>query len=154
MEPTIWGPPAWIFLHTITLNYPHKPTMEEKNYYKHFFLNLENVLPCTYCAHNYKIHLQKYPIEKFLDSKKNLVQWLIHIHNEVNKIFNKKIISYEEFITIYKKIYNKNQTNYFTYFIFSIVFIIIFILLFILIKFRYYFHRLFFQKTLYSIFRQ
>jgi hypothetical protein len=160
MEPEIWGPHGWIFLHTITLNYPHRPTMYDKEQYKNFFLNLQNVLPCKYCSHNYKLHLKKYPITKFLDSKKDLVQWLIHIHNEVNIIFNKKTITYEEFILIYKKIYNKKKTNYL--FIFIIIFIILFIVILLIIYFKFpslvdqmlqkIHHLTYHRKTLGSIF--
>ena len=31
MEPEIWGPHAWQFLHSITLSYPDNPTFEDKN---------------------------------------------------------------------------------------------------------------------------
>lgn len=115
MDPEIWGPPTWIFLHTVTLNYPNNPTIYDKKYYKHFFINLHNILPCEWCSKNYKQHLQKYPIDNYLHTKKNLVQWLINIHNEVNKIFNKKTIDYFEFINIYKNIYNRKKT-FFTYY--------------------------------------
>ena len=154
MEPEICGPHGWIFLHTITLNYPHKPDLQHRENYKSFFLNLQNVLPCQYCSHNYKIHLKKYPIDKYLDSKKNLVKWLINIHNEVNIIFNKKIITYEEFVEIYKNIYKtKKNTSYITYIIYITIFLfIITLIIFIYFKFPSYFqwNR---SKTLYSLFR-
>ena len=34
MEPKIWGEHAWIFLHTITLNYPEEPTFSDKYNYQ------------------------------------------------------------------------------------------------------------------------
>ena len=137
MEPKIWGPSGWLFLHTITLNYPHNPTIYDKEHYKNFFLNLQNVLPCRYCSHNYKLHLKKYPIDKYLNSKKNLIQWLIHIHNEVNIIFNKKTITYSEFILIYKNIYNKKNNNYLYIYITIIITTIIIFFLFIYLKFQF-----------------
>ena len=132
MDPEIWGPHAWIFLHTVTLNYPNNPTMYDKQHYKNFFINLHHILPCDWCSKNYIHHLQKYPIDNYLNTKKNLVQWLIHIHNEINKIFNKNTINYQEFINIYKKIYyekNKFFTNHnIIIFILSIIIIILIIL--------------------------
>ena len=89
MDPEIWGSHAWIFLHTITLNYPKNPTLYDKKIYKNFFENLDKILPCTWCAHNYRIHMNKYPIQNYLGTKKNLVKWLIIMHNEVNKILKK-----------------------------------------------------------------
>ena len=37
MEPKVWGPGAWLFLHSITMNYPENPSETEKMYYKNFF---------------------------------------------------------------------------------------------------------------------
>ena len=145
MDPEVWGPHGWIFLHTITLNYPKNPTIYDKQNYKTFFTSLQNILPCDWCSKNYKLHLKKFPIDKYLNCKKDLVQWLIHIHNEVNKIFNKKIISYQEFVEIYKNIYNskKNINFHIIIHIISIILIIILIILCIYFnnpKFQSYFH--------------
>ena len=30
MNPSVWGPKLWFSLHTITLNYPKKPTYKDK----------------------------------------------------------------------------------------------------------------------------
>ena len=37
MNPKIWGPGGWLFLHSITLNYPENPTENDKMYHKNFF---------------------------------------------------------------------------------------------------------------------
>ena len=137
MDPDIWGPPTWIFLHTVTLNYPNNPTMYDKKYYKNFFINLHYILPCEWCSKNYKQHLLKYPIDNYLNTKKNLVQWLINIHNEVNKIFNKNTIDYFEFINIYKKIYKKKKTFFTFYNIILILCIFTIIVLTILCIYLY-----------------
>ena len=36
MEAKIWGPHAWIFLHSITMAYPENPTDNDKKYMKIF----------------------------------------------------------------------------------------------------------------------
>ena len=40
-NPEVWGPGAWLFLHTISLNYPTNPTYEDKENYKTFFTSLK-----------------------------------------------------------------------------------------------------------------
>ena len=92
MDPEVWGPHAWIFLHTITLTYPHNPTNQDKKNYKLFFYNLATVLPCTHCSQNYRIHLKQLPIDPFLENKKSLVSWLIQIHNLTNNNLKKILI--------------------------------------------------------------
>ena len=84
MLPEVWGPGGWIFLHTITMNYPNNPTEDQKFYYKQLFENLRYTLPCEKCANHYAENLKKYPLDQALKSKEKLIKWLIDIHNEVN----------------------------------------------------------------------
>jgi type IV secretory pathway VirB4 component len=106
MNPEIWGPPAWTFLHSITLAYPDNPTDSDKINYENFFNILQPILPCAKCSNNYKIHLQEDPITNHLDSKSSLVKWLINLHNKVNKINGKRELNYNEVINHYKLLYN------------------------------------------------
>ena len=46
MLTTVWGPPAWHFLHTISFNYPIHPTKKQKKEYRNFIFSLQNILPC------------------------------------------------------------------------------------------------------------
>ena len=105
MESKIWGPPTWFFLHTLTFNYPDKPTYKDKSNYYDFFNNLQYILPCDICQKNYQKHLKEFPISPYLDSKKTLVEWLVHIHNLVNKENNKPLLTSSEIIKKYKYIY-------------------------------------------------
>ena len=106
MEPTIWGPPAWKFLHTITFQYPEYPTDKDKKEYFIFFNSLRNVLPCPNCREHYSNNFQKYPIR--LESRNDLIEWLIDIHNEVNEMTQKRKYSYEEVYEIYNEIFEGN----------------------------------------------
>ena len=102
MNPTFWGPHAWIFLHSITMNYPKQPTQEDKQTYANFFISLQDVLPCDKCAYHYSQNLHKHPIEPALESKDSLIRWLITIHNEVNKDLGKPTYTYDQVIEVYK----------------------------------------------------
>lgn len=99
MDPKVWGPHAWFFLHCITLVYPNNPTEEDKQNMKQYFTCLEKVLPCHKCRQNFGMHLDKFPInDKVLSSRDELVKWLIDIHNESNKQTNNKQLKYSEVI--------------------------------------------------------
>ena len=113
MDPEIWGPHAWIFLHSITITYPENPSKNDKDNYKKFFYLLKNVLPCPGCAINYELHLKKYPLtDNILSEKKKLIVWLINVHNEVNKINKKKEINYNQFIKIFNNNYVPHNSLY------------------------------------------
>ena len=95
MDPTIWGPHGWIFLHSITYNYPENPSEDVQKAAINFFSNLDKLLPCDICKTNYSNHLQTYPIEENVTSREKLMKWLIDIHNEVNIILCKPISTYD-----------------------------------------------------------
>lgn len=83
----IWGPPGWLFLHSVTFGYPDEITTENSyrvKHYQDFFNNLGYVLPCKYCRDSYNEYLDKLPVEYFLKSRKDLSRWLYLIHNKVN----------------------------------------------------------------------
>ena len=52
MLTTVWGPSMWHFLHTMSFNYPVKPTCDDKQNYSNFIRSLKNILPCRYCREN------------------------------------------------------------------------------------------------------
>jgi hypothetical protein len=63
MLTTVWGPSLWHYLHVMSFNYPNNPTIQEKQYYRNFVLNLQNVLPCKYCRINLKNNFKKNPLK-------------------------------------------------------------------------------------------
>ena len=107
MNQNIWGPHLWFSLHTISFNYPLKPSEKDKEEYKLFFKNLQEVIPCSVCKKNYKRHLNEHPIEDYLNSRKLLVYWVIDMHNMVNSEIGKKILSYDIVLKKYEDVYKK-----------------------------------------------
>ena len=126
MEPKIWGPHAWIFLHTITLNYPENPNQIEKQNYKSFFESLSKILPCDNCREHYSENIENIPID--LQSRESLVQCLFTIHNKVNQKNNKQLVNYDDFINQYSELYNQKDKNYILYTILLLIAIILFII--------------------------
>ena len=112
-EQSDWGPQAWSFIHYIALSYPDNPTEEDKNNYKDFYINLQNVLPCPKCASNYKDNLERIPIDTSLVGNKELFKWTIDIHNMVNNELGKRKYTYEEVFKIYLKDTSKETNNIF-----------------------------------------
>ena len=110
IDTKVWGKHGWIFLHLVSLDYPLNPSNNDKKNYKKFFENIGFILPCKTCSNNYKKHLQEHPLnDKIFDSRESLVNWLIDIHNCVNKITNKQIYNYDEAKKCLIEIKNKNK---------------------------------------------
>ena len=95
-HPKIWGRQAWHFIHMVALSYPDIPSEEDKKNYLRFFQSLPHALPCPICGEHFKGHMEKIPPR--LDTRKDLFEWTVDVHNEVNKLNQKRVISYEQAI--------------------------------------------------------
>jgi hypothetical protein len=109
MDPTIWGPKLWFFIHTIALNFPDKPTYKDIKDYESFFDNLKYIIPCDKCKLHYTQRQNINPVSKYLTDPNTLFIYTIDLHNEVNKSLGKRIYSYKEVSNIYKNNYNNTH---------------------------------------------
>jgi len=111
MDPIVWGKHGWIFLHSITMAYPDKPTAQEKQKFMDFFMLLPDVLPCSARKQHLKEHMCQYSLRDALHSKTTLVEWLINIHNLTNKTLGKPTKTFEQVIQLYKSMYSNTNTE-------------------------------------------
>jgi hypothetical protein len=91
MLTTVWGPSMWHYLHTMSFNYPVKPTPLDKKHYKDFMLNLQYVLPCKYCRQNLTNNYKVYPLKASdMANRESFSRYVYHLHEMVNKLLKKK----------------------------------------------------------------
>ena len=91
MLTTVWGPSMWHYLHTMSFNYPVKPSDDDKKHYKNFILSLQYVLPCKYCRINLKNNLKHNPIKACdMKNRETFSRYVYKLHEIVNKMLNKK----------------------------------------------------------------
>ncbi len=94
----VWGPSLWHFLHTMSFNYPVKPSPEDKKNYMDFMKSLKNTLPCKYCRINLKKNLKdtNFSIKKMKD-RETFSKYIYDLHNHINNMLGKKnTISFKE----------------------------------------------------------
>ena len=131
MNPEIWGPHAWVLLHTISMNYPNHPTQQDKQHFRTFFTSLQHCLPCDACSNHYRENLQRYPLtDEVMSSRTNLVFWLIKIHNTVNVMNGKPIVSNQKAVQLYYDMYRPK--TFFDHLVKHIDVVLIFIILVII----------------------
>ena len=88
---SIWGPPMWHFLHTMSFNYPVNPTQEDKEHYRDFVLSLQHVLPCKYCRQNLTNNYKIFPLKMSdMASRDSFSRYVYKLHERVNKLLKKK----------------------------------------------------------------
>ena len=98
MQTAVWGPALWHVLHTVSFNYPVKPTTEDKKRYTEWLMLFQYTLPCVYCRNNFKSNIQKAKFsQKSMNSRDSFSRFIYNLHNCVNAMLKKDIkISYEE----------------------------------------------------------
>lgn len=98
MMTSVWGPPMWHTLHTISFNYPIEPSEEQKKYYYKFYKNLVNILPCKYCRENLINTLKTHKLTKdIMKNRETLSYWVYNLHEIINKMLGKNSgLSYED----------------------------------------------------------
>lgn len=91
MLTSVWGPTLWHYLHTMSFNYPVKPTKEQKNHYMQFIKSLKHVLPCKYCRINLLENFKKVPL-RYSDMKNrdSFSRYVYKLHEHINTMLGKK----------------------------------------------------------------
>ena len=116
LEPKIWGPHYWFFLHTISMSYPLHPNAVTKKKYYEFVQNIPLFIPVESIAGDFSKLLDKYPVQPYLDNRESFVRWMWFIHNKINKKLEKPQITLNEFYVKYYEEYkpvNKKMYEYY-----------------------------------------
>lgn len=95
LNPKLWGPYAWYLFHTVT--YAYQTLLAD--YYYYFFHLLPRIFPCENCGQHYQAHIEKHPPPT--QNQEALVNWLIDVHNRVNKFQKKPQLTSEEAYPLY-----------------------------------------------------
>jgi len=105
LDPRVWGPHYWFFLHTITMCYPHRPnTITKKKYYE-FVQNIPLFIPVEEISTYFIKLLDQYPVSPYLDSRDAFIRWMHFIHNKVNEHLEKPMVSLSRFYETYYEEY-------------------------------------------------
>jgi hypothetical protein len=90
MLTSVWGPPMWHYLHTMSFNYPVNPNAEDKKNYRNFIINLQYVLPCKYCRINLTNNFKKKPLQMcHMANRETFSRYIYELHELVNKMLHK-----------------------------------------------------------------
>ncbi|MCJ7802183.1 MAG: Erv1/Alr family FAD-linked sulfhydryl oxidase [Candidatus Marinimicrobia bacterium] len=116
LDPKVWGPHYWFFLHTLAMTYPHHPNTVTKKKYYEFIQNLPLFLPVEEISGEMSKLIDKYPVTPYLDDRDSFVRWMHFIHNKINEKLEKPQISLNEFFIKYYDEYkssNEKLTEYY-----------------------------------------
>ena len=101
LDPKVWGPHYWFFLHTIALTYPISPNEVSKKKYYELIQNLPLFIPNKDVGNHFSKILDKYPVTPYLDSRQSFQKWMHFIHNKINQKLGVPEISFTQSIDDY-----------------------------------------------------
>ena len=98
MMTSVWGPPLWHTLHTISFNYPINPTEDQKKHYLNFYSSLQYILPCKFCRDNLANNLKQTPLTiDVFKNRESLSCYVYNLHEMINTLLGKTSgLSYED----------------------------------------------------------
>jgi hypothetical protein len=105
LDPSVWGPHYWFFLHTLAMTYPHYPNDVTKKKYYEFIQNLPLFIPIDTISSEFNLLIDKYPVTSYLDNRESFVRWMHFIHNKINQKLEKPQINLNEFYIKYYEEY-------------------------------------------------
>lgn len=92
---------TWNILHECTFLYPDSPSVELQNLIYLFFNTEVKRIPCNICCFHYTQCLKSSDLRKACKTKHMLIRWLIDVHNDVNDLNKKSILTYDEVYKLY-----------------------------------------------------
>lgn len=105
LDPNVWGPHMWFFLHTIAMTYPLRPNAVTKKKYYEFIQNIPLFIPIEHMAGEFTKLLDEYPVQPYLDKRDTLIRWVWFIHNKINQKLEKPQITLKDFYIKYYEEY-------------------------------------------------
>ncbi len=109
LDPKVWGPHYWFFLHTVAMTYPHHPNAVTKKKYYEFVQNLPLFIPVEEISKEFEKLIDVYPITPYLDNRDSFTRWMHFIHNKINEKLEKPQITLNEFFLEYYNAYKSQD---------------------------------------------
>ena len=109
LDPNVWGPHYWFFLHTLSITYPNRPNTVTKKKYYEFIQNLPLFIPVEQISSDFSKLLDLYPVTPYLDNRESFTRWTWFIHNKINQKLDKPQITLNEFYSKYYEEYKPKK---------------------------------------------
>jgi len=116
LDPKVWGPHYWFFLHTVAMTYPHYPNAVTKKKYYEFIQNIPLFIPVEQISKEFSNIIENYPISPYLDNRDSFVRWVHFVHNKINEKLEKPTITLNDFFVNYYEQYKSKDVKLVEYY--------------------------------------
>lgn len=100
MSKDVVGHNLWRVMHAFSFAYPETPSTLDQYWARQFYESIGYMFPCAYCRQHY-LQMFYHTIPFAAQSRTQLSQWVVAIHNAVNQRLGKPTITYEQVCTWY-----------------------------------------------------
>ena len=83
------GRSTWTMLHTMTANYPTRPTRSEQEQTRSFISIFSHMYPCGHCAEDFRSWMKQDGNAPRVSNRNELGHWMCEAHNAVNEKLGK-----------------------------------------------------------------
>jgi Erv1 / Alr family len=90
IDPKVWGPHLWKFMHMMAYSYPENPNVQVRASGRQFFYTLRHLIPCETCQKHFNDLISKKSPQ--VDSKQQMQEYVLWLHNQVNSDINPQSI--------------------------------------------------------------
>lgn len=84
------GRSTWTLLHTMTANYPERPSLTQQTETKTFLHLFSKYYPCWVCADDFRSWMKESGNEPKVSNREEFGRWMCEAHNAVNVKLGKK----------------------------------------------------------------
>lgn len=111
LDPKVWGPQYWSFLHHLAWTYPDNPNKITKRKYYDLIQNFSLFIPNVEIGDNFLKLIDSHPVTPYLDSRDSFIRWVHYIHNKVNIILGKDELTFLESLEKFKAAYKPQSIS-------------------------------------------
>jgi hypothetical protein len=103
VNPKVWGPAFWFYLHTSSAYYPENPSKIVRDRMKSRILAIPYELPCASCRQHAIAFIEsnREKLDDIVSSNQKLFNFYVDFHNQVNARYGKKEWTYDEARALY-----------------------------------------------------
>jgi len=112
-KPTVWGPAAWFFLHSVALAQADEIPVEKQDRLRRFFTeDLAYLLPCRTCAKSVQNYVSAMEIDKdTFSSRDSVFEFVWELHNKVNADKGSAETPFDEAVINYAQVFDQGVTD-------------------------------------------
>jgi FAD-linked sulfhydryl oxidase len=97
-----WGRAGWVFMHSCAHAYPEDPNGADRRGMADFLRSIGAVLPCRACRRHYDAYMSRHFSASVLSNRTTLTQFLVEMHNDVNRRLGKASLRYDAACAVYE----------------------------------------------------